>query len=55
MSKGQHDPLFERERKAFMACHTEHGLDYDRAVKPAFLAAGLPKPAARNAGLTARS
>lgn len=54
MSAGNaHDPLFEAERKAFMACLTECGLHYDREVKPACLAAGLPKPSS-DAGLRQR-
>lgn len=51
--KAAHDPLFEAERKAFMACLTELGLHYDREVKPACLAAGLPKPSS-DAGLRQR-
>jgi hypothetical protein len=53
MSQGQHhDPLFEPERKAFMACLTEHGYPYE-SVKAAYLAAGLPKPSS-DAGLRQR-
>ncbi len=52
MSKGQHDPAFESERKAFMATLTEQGLKYE-AVKAAYLAAGLPKPSS-DAGLRQR-
>ena len=50
--KGEHDPLFETERKAFMATLTEHGYPYE-AVKAAYLAAGLPKPSS-DAGLRQR-
>lgn len=54
MSAGKaHDPCFEAERKAFMATLTECGLHYDREVKPACLAAGLPKPSS-DAGLRQR-
>lgn len=52
-SSSAHDATFAEERAAFMACLSELGLHYDREVKPAFLAAGLPKPSS-DAGLRQR-